>query len=225
MPVLQATQFREQQMHAKDLISEGTALLRPSLVLSGEPAAGDVVGVWDNRSVLQTGGRRLQHRISVDCGWLQSQGFPLSGVLSVFSDGLEAYAALEPEAALNAKGGDPLWGVEEPSFPPPEALCLYGSDRIGEWLAGRGWPREHGAEAVIGRTPEGAAYIEAWQSRFPLYRKGPAAVLGGWSMMWPEDGEYKSRGRLVLLTLRGAEPWIEVWAGQEGGLSAAVRIT
>jgi hypothetical protein len=166
--------------------------------------------------------------ISVDCAWLEAQGFPLSGVLSLFSNGLEVHATLDPEAEFDAEslqGGDPLWGVEEPSFPPPEALCLYGSDRIGAWLARRGCSRRDGADAVIHRTPEGACYIRTWRNRSPLYRDGLAAVLGGWPVMWPDDVGYAGRGRLALLTLRDAEPWVEAWTGSDGRLSAVARIT
>lgn len=214
-------------MRGEDLISEGHALLSSSLELTTEPSPGRAVGVWGARVALEADGKRLEHVISVDCSWLQAHGFPVAGTLSLYSDGLSATPVLEPESPFraDAAGGRLLWGTESPSFPPPEALCLHGSERLASWLRDRGWSREDGAEAVIYRTAEGDTYVRAWQERCPLYRNGPAAVLGGWPVMWPDDDEYEARGRLVLWTLRDAEPWIEVWIDRAGRLSAVARMT
>ena len=215
-------------MRGEDLISEGHALVRPSLVLTTEPSSQRALGVWRAGRVLPgTNGRTVDHVITVDCAWLHANGFPLAGTLSLYSDGLNAIPVLEPESEFRAEaaGGELLWGSETPSFPPPEALCLNGSERLAAWLTERGWSRRDGAEAVIHRTPEGDEYVRAWQQRCPLYRDGPVAVLGGWPVMWPDDDVYAARGQLVLWTLRDAEPWIEVWMDGADRLSAIARIT
>lgn len=215
-------------MRGEDLISEGQALVRPSLELTTEPSSRPAIGVWGGRRAVEAAdGETLEHVISVDCAWLQAQGFPITGTLSLYSDGLDATPVLEPESPFRAEagGGTLLWGTETPSFPPPEALCLHGSERLAAWLAEHGCSRNDGAQGVIDRTPEGDTYVRAWQGRCPLYRDGPAAVLGGWPVMWPDDDVYAARGQLVLWTLRDAEPRIEVWVDGAGRLSAVARIT
>lgn len=222
-------------MRGEDLISEGQSLVRPSLELETEPSdettetsSQGPVGTWRaKRSLDAADGGRLMHLISVSCEWLKAQGLPVSGTLSVYSAGTDAVPVLEPHPLdPETCGGRLLWGTEEPSFPPPEALCLHGSPRVEAWLAERGWSRKDGAEAVIHRTPEGQAYVRKWQRYCPLYeREPPVAVLGGWPVMWPEDDVYGQRGRLLLWTLRGAEPWFEVWIDAAGCLSAVARIT
>ena len=46
-----------------------------------------------------------------------------------------------PLRQLTMQDGIPLYGQEESSFPPIEALCLYGGPTIGEWLSSLGLDR------------------------------------------------------------------------------------
>jgi hypothetical protein len=128
-----------------------------------------------------------------------------------------------PLSALEIRGGTPLYGHETTSFPPIEALCLYGGPIIDEWLSLEGLERTDYDRAPY--TKLGEKYFEAYGERCQLYAKGPAAVLGGWHAIWPDDDFYLPREmRLVLWTFRDAEPWIEVFE-RSPNLPVRVRIT
>src|SRR5262249_20256183 len=106
--------------------------------------------------------------------------------------------------------GVPLYGSEARSFPPFEALCLYGGDVISTWLGKLGLERceYHAARA----QPEADDYSDEYLRRSPIYSASAEAVLGGWHQIWAEDDFYMPlEMRLALLTLRDAEPWLEVW--------------
>lgn len=123
------------------------------------------------------------------------------------------------------RGGLPLVGVEQASFPPLEALRLYGGDAVGRWLDSLGLSRADAAEHLC-HTEAGEAYEREYQSRCPLYTGEAYAVLGGWHMRWPEDDIYDRGGdRLLLWTPRDAEPWVEVWQTADGRLTPVARIT
>lgn len=62
------------------------------------------------------------------------------------------------------------------------------------------------------------AYTEQWMHECPIFNgKGVVAVLGGWHFLWADDDWEELRDRILLVwTLEGAEPWIEVWKADEG---------
>jgi hypothetical protein len=119
-------------------------------------------------------------------------------------------------------GGIPLFGQEEPSIPPSEALDVCGSDRARDWFAtiAAGGGAARNAPAIA------QAYDGEYQRRCPLWRDDVFAVMGGWHTLWPDSDDYGAQPeRLVLWTFRDAEPWVEVWTDDSGSLLAVPRIT
>jgi hypothetical protein len=163
---------------------------------------------------LSDGGK---HWVSIDCSWLAQHGFPIRGCLSLYKQSAARFVAVtDPTAALPATSGGsiPLFGQEEPSIPPCEALDVCGSDLARDWFAA-------GGGAAIGQ-----AYDREYQRRCPLWRDDVFAVVGGWHTFWPDSEDFAAQpGRLVLWTFRDAEPWVEVWADESGSLRAVPRIT
>jgi hypothetical protein len=103
-----------------------------------------------------------------------------------------------------------LYGAEESSLPPLEALELFGSEEMKECV----------------RSENEASPLNQYNEKCPLHRKDIDVMLGGWHVPWPEDDAYDQReGRLVLWTFRDAEPWIEVWMTDAGQLNVVPRIT
>jgi hypothetical protein len=204
-------------MLANSVIAEGDRLAKPSMLLDETPSSSGVLAYWRGEGRVGYVGRvEDQHRITFDCAWLAQQGVRVNGCIGVYDvkNGWQVPLCVDRVQAslteIEMKGGTPLYGHEAVSFPPLEAVCLYGGKPVEEWLASEGLDRTDYDFAV--NTKLGAAYQRAYQERCPLYVNGPAAVLGGWHTIWPDDDYYLPREmRLVLWTFWEAEPWIEVF--------------
>jgi hypothetical protein len=228
-----------------DLPESVRRLVRPRLALrdARQSRYDEVCGVWGGAAAvplpLSHSGRTLPHLLSVDCQWLADNGFGVRGSLSVYADGLDVAMVNDPDQtfACGQLGGIPLFGQEEESWPEEEALVAYLP------------PNEI---AAVTSAEWAADYFRFAQQVNPLFREGLAAVLGGWHVNWPDGpprlprladlqaridraggpgvmpyGEtYRCEPyRLLLWTLRDAEPWFEVWGDGAGELHAVGRVT
>jgi hypothetical protein len=207
-------------MHPEALIAEGERLARPSLFLSEKPTETGVLAYWRGQGRMGYRGRADdRHRITFDCGWLSDHAVRVHGSIGVYDvapgwrwpvpvhlDRLD-----EPLGQARMDGGLRLFGREVSSFPPIQALCLYGGPTVDEWLTSEGLDR---TDYDIAETTEaGEAYQEQYRKRCPLYLADqPVAVLGGWHAYWPSDEFYLPREmRLACWTFRESEPWLEVF--------------
>ncbi|MBI2825768.1 MAG: hypothetical protein HYX69_13870 [Planctomycetia bacterium] len=203
-----------------ELMVEGERLAKPSLLLSTEPSDLGVVAVWGGRGCPAHRGREDdQHRITFDCAWLARIGIDIRGSVGIYDVARRwnwpkpIHVSYDPDHPLDAliiADGTRLYAHEAASFPPIQALCLYGGDAVAAWLRANGWQRTDydAAEA----SDLGERYSQEWMNRCPLYSSGWAAALHGWHMRWPEDDFYMpAEMALLLWTFWDAEPWIEVW--------------
>jgi hypothetical protein len=232
-------------MNIDDLPESVRQLARPRLTLRTERDSRDerFVGIWGGIGAVllpaQLARARSAHWISVDCRWLEENGFGVRGCLSVYRVNGGFVAVNDPDLAFNESpaNGLAVFGLEEVSWPPEGALEAYS---IG--VGPGGFPD---LEAL-------SAYLRSEQADCPLFRDGVTAVLGGWHMSWPDGpprlprlAELNARidrahgpgclplgetyrcepYRLLLWTLRDSEPWVEVWGDYSGELHAVGRIT
>lgn len=111
---------------------------------------------------------------------------------------------------------EPLYAEKCESLPPLDAVFLKGSDAIEKFLQDNGWERTEPYNSNFpSDIPE--RYEGLWQSSCALYVDGIVAVIGGWHFPWPDGDWYELADyELVLWVLEGAEPWVEVFAGQNG---------
>jgi hypothetical protein len=220
-------------MTIDELIVEGERLAKPSLLLSEDRSPIGPVAYWGGKG--REGHRDpkdVRHRVTIDCGWLSEHGVPVRGSIGVYDvesrplPPVPIWLDRLPDVPLNGlgmQGGTPLYGQESPSFPPIEALCLYGGPSVDAWLRPIGLDRTDYDQAMA--TELGQAYNGVYQQRCPLYSDQYAGVLGGWHAMWPDDEFYLPREmRLVLWTLWDSEPWIEVFE-RDPNLPVRVRTT
>lgn len=118
----------------------------------------------------------------------------------------------------------PLFAYECESLPPVDGVFQHGSDAISEFLAANGWDR---TDPYNDNFPSDipAQYERLWQDNCPLYLSDVVAVMGGWHFPWP-DGDYHERADqdLVIWTLEGAEPWVEVFK-KNGVFTVMQRVT
>jgi hypothetical protein len=226
-------------MTLDELIAEGESLVRPCFLLTGAPS-GRLGGFWggerqDKHNAVPPAAvalESLRHIITIDQTLLGELNLPSAAPLSVFEiklvDGNERYSVERNPLPLFEKiscTGDPLYAVPAESFPPIEAVCLYGSARIGEWLRDLDLAR-HQYDCIF-RLPVVQDYMDADTRLAPFYSGKADAIVGGWHMMWPEDDFFMPlEMRLVLTTIRDAEPYYEIWAaGAVNNLSVKARIT
>jgi hypothetical protein len=176
---------------------------------------------------------------------LERNGFGLRGCLSVYRVAALGFLAVnDPEGRFPQaiRSGVALFGQEELSFPAEEVLTAYLS------------PEEQTAIGLwdLRNNPALDAYLTTAQTEVPLFREDLAAVLGGWHTSWPDgppnlprlrelNERIRRAGgpgvmpagttfrcepyRLLLWTLRDAEPWVEVWGDDAGELHGVARIT
>lgn len=175
----------------------------------------------------------MKHLVTIDASLLNSVGVAAEvSPLSIFRvepiSGDTGYRVLQP-AGLGFEdiecSGDPLHVQEAWSFPPFEALCLYGGAPVSSWLKHLRLERFEyyaaGTEAVA------REYEAEFVRRSPIHNGAADVVLGGWHQMWPEDDFYLPlEMRLAMLTLRDAEPWVALWlANGSGNWSIREHIT
>src|SRR5262249_25146762 len=143
---------------------------RPCLMLSEDKNSGKYVGVWGGDGIVTPKAGSWLHWITIDCGWLSKQGYPLSGLISVFTheddcdkgivvrDGnkrlprrVRNAAEYSPRSWLNCKRGSQgpnntenvaIYGREAVSFPPIEAVFKYGGSAVKKWLRSLGLPKD-----------------------------------------------------------------------------------
>ena len=180
----------------------------------------------------------FEHWLTIDCRYLPEGVGPTSGCMSVYSDESECVAAVayDPSASLlTPPGSQLLFAHPTVSMPPLDAVFLFGSKTVHEWLAEIGWKPEWGGEVNFGGWRSewgGTVDLSDRKSRLaysnvlraykkvakvencPIPDHGPDvfAVLGGWHFPWP-DGDWQelTAHPLVLWTKAESEPSIEVF--------------
>lgn len=227
-------------MTLDELIAEGESLERPSWILRPEPTDSGVVACWggerhDEPNAVPpeaTALRNQRHIVTLSETLLAKTGVP-QGPVSLFelvyADGNSTVLAKSggrfqvPFKDLRISG-EPLFATEERSFPPFAAVCLYGSSRVADWLAKQGLAR-HDYLRVTDELQ--TLYTSEWNRRSAFCRNAGDVIVGGWHFLWPDDHFLTPPElKLVALTLRDAEPWLELWYSPYGfGFHVRERIS
>lgn len=123
------------------------------------------------------------------------------------------------------RGDTPLHAVAARALPPTEALFRLASPRVEAWLRNIPWKPEWGYNSNMGEAAV-EEYERVFQKQHPLYTGAAYAIVGGWHFPWP-DGDWTERPAesLILTTVRGPEPWLEMWRAEGGKLAVIARVT
>jgi hypothetical protein len=230
--------LRKKLMTLDDLLAEATSLTRPCFLL-GESLAGRFAGYWggerkDIPNAVPPEATRLvsrSHIITIDPVLFAELDLPqVNNTIGIFetrgSNG-ENYLSVDRRPSSFADiscTGSRLHAVPAASFPPFQAVCLYGSDKVGSWLASLGLERFQYEAASSHKIAQ--AYETEFMRRAPFYNSGADVIIGGWHMVWPDDDFFMPlEMRLIATTLRDAEPFLEVWLSELGNMSVKARIT
>jgi hypothetical protein len=224
-------------MILEELIREAESLKKPALLLGNEPTESGIVAYWGGGRVDMPeemppqvqAFRTRHHLLTISESLYELWGFDHAcrfGAVGLFEhrhdDGESAGYRVECDNRKLFQDlsftGTPLYATAADSFPPFQALCLYGSDRLGAWLREIGCKRHEYWKVEYGwGGPENKALVDAFEKEFIrrslfFHPDSAAVIVGGWHMMWPDDDFYTpAELTLLFLTSRDAEPWFEGW--------------
>lgn len=209
-------------MTSDELIAEGRKLQRASIFLRPEPR-GRVAAVWheselnQDHSLITVDTRNIPGFVELDTPFVT-----VKTDMTKLRGGEIDFATSLPENA-----GIKLYCYPADVLPPLEVVFALGSESVGAWLNQQGWNRRERYNSNFADREVTAPYLDIWKKEFPLYFDSDIyAVLGGWH--WPgQDGDWYDLldAKLMILTLRDAEPWIEVWRLKSGEFKVIQRTT
>jgi hypothetical protein len=220
-------------MELEDLIAEGRALMRPTVLLRASGGE-SIAARWYGLGAYEVDEDDFPCWLTVDCQYIPNWISAKPQYLSLFTnkDCLSGYVALTDD--WPDREGVDLYAHTAEVLPPIEAVFARGSQQIDDWLAANNWKREWGWNDWFGRsgglpgpnTEIAYHYIRQWQSECPLYLPGVYAALGGWHSPGPDtDWHDLIDEHLCVLTVEDAEPWVEAWQMSDGTFRVIQRIT
>lgn len=206
-------------MTLEDLVAEGRALERRCWFLTAN-RQGTPVAVW--HSSTPPGTRRW---LTVDAAFFANIGSRYVSIISHSSgDGVVECIDQLPQASAEDLS---LVATEASVLPPIDAVFALGSDRVGSWLDENKWERSWGYNSNFPGRAVVEGYEREYQAQHPLYASSDIfAMIGGWHFPFP-DGDWNElvSDELMVMTIRGAEPWVEAWRSKQGGFRVIERIT
>lgn len=214
-------------MTTQQLIDEGRRLTRPAVFLrpqgTGQRAA--VYYAYDEDEIESTGFRAW---LSVDAAQIPGKPDSLSGYLTLYTNEDDStQGKVEVISSWPDRTGTELFAHPASVLPPVDAVFARGSPAVAEWIALHGWERTERYNDNFGDKEIVRGYEQVWMREFPLYFESDVyAILGGWH--WPcADSDWHDLidDRLMVMTLRDSEPWVEAWLTRSGDFSVIPRIT
>ncbi len=239
-------------MNIDQLIEEARKIARPCVDLTQDDN-GVLAAIWDgpglveNRVAPSCSSGIFRHWLSWDCRFMPPEFEDLRGCLSLYMeewceendpslegelpDEWPAIVASDESRQLSRElslAGTKLFAHSSLSWPWIDAVFRFGSPAIQEWLADCDWQPKWVYNNNFRDSNIVADYEEFLRSRDPYFgeMEDVFARLGGWHLPWPEDDWVELLDkRLVAMTYRDAEPWLEVWLAENGDLDVLERIT
>jgi len=211
-------------MTSAELIEEGRRLQRPAVFLRPEPL-GEIAAVWHS-SDEPGDDPDFRPWLTVDARHIPGLDAAGTRYLTISTNEEDCKAGrVESVDALPA--GEPLYAHPAAVLPPIDAVFALGSDAVGEWLQANKWQRQTRYNDNFKDSAVTRAYQNLWMSEHPLYLgEDIAAVLGGWHLPGADDDWHDLIAeKLLAMTLRDSEPWVEAWQLRSGGYSVIQRTT
>lgn len=205
-------------MDLATLIDEGPAAERPSWLLRASEDK-TTSAIWHAPTP-----EKNRRWITIDATF-----FPMveSSYISVLSDGSGSGAIECLNAMPELRAGDVrLAATKAPILPPIDAVFVYGSERVGSWLAQNGWQRDFPYNPNFADSALVEQYERIHRSEHPFYSDNTYAMIGGWHTPFPEgDWSELLDEELLVTTFRDAEPWLEAWRDNTGRLRVIERVS
>lgn len=213
-------------MTLEQLIAEGRKLQRPCLFLRPQ-GTGQVAAVWYERNDEES--ESAGHCwLTVDSRHIPGVAPFVNGFLSIFTDEDTCQGGrVEVAPSWPERGGTPLFAHPALVLPPIDAVFARGSDAVGDWIRSHGWGRTDRYNDNFKDAAIVSEYERIWMREFPLYSdSGVYAVLGGWHRPYADaDWHDLVDEQLMIMTVRGSEPWVEAWCDRASQFKVIQRIT
>ena len=214
-------------MTTEQIIAEGRRLQRSCFFLRPE-GSGDIAAIWYDWN-LQS--RKLNsHRplISLDTRVIPQNSTQMSGFATVFVDEAKCTGGcVEILSSWPKIPGTSLYAHAANILPPIDAVFALGSESIGAWLCENNWTRKERYNENFRAAEIVKPYLELWRREFPIFFDSDIyAAIGGWHLPG-QDSDWHDLldERLMVLTFREAEPWVEVWRMRTGQFKVIQRTT
>jgi hypothetical protein len=216
-------------MTPEELIAEGRRLQRPCMFLR-PTGSGEVAAVWYEPET-RTGyraGYRNRCWLTVDARFISGLSPSVTGFITVFTgenDHESGRIAFTP--SWPKQSGTPLYASPASVLPPIDAVFARGSHAVESWIISHGWERNERYNYNFKDKAIVDEYEKVWRSEHPLFRDSNIyATLGGWHMTWPDhDWHDLIDKKLLVFTLRDAEPWFEAWQMGSDDFEVILRCT
>jgi hypothetical protein len=124
--------------------------------------------------------------------------------------------------------GTPLYQKPIQSFPPLEAVLLYGGTNIQNWFQELGLKRYQYGQIYRDETNRKliSDFSQIWFERTQILEQDATLIVGGWHKFWSDDCFYiPKEAPLIFQTLQDAEPWYECFAANYSNFFVKERIT
>jgi len=126
------------------------------------------------------------------------------------------------------RNGAPLYAHAVNVLPPIDAVFALGSEEVGEWLAFHKWNKNERYNSNFGDAGLVQEYMEIWRSEYPVFETDPDvyAMTGGWHLPGQDrDWHDLIPAKLLIMTIRDSEPWVEAFKLPGGEYKVFQRIT
>lgn len=214
-------------MTSEQLIAEGRQLMRPTSFLRPR-GPGPVAAVYherDDDEIETTGFRRW---MTIDARCIPGISKSITGYLTIVTDEENSTGGrIDVLSSWPERRGTELYAHSASVLPPVDAVFARGSEEVGAWIRSHGWERTVRYNDNFKDKEIVQEYERLWMLEFPLYSESDVyAVLGGWHWPCPDDDWHALIDeRLMVMTLRDSEPWVEGWHTRAGQFRVIQRIT
>ena len=212
-------------MTLEELIEEGRRLQRECVFLKSD-GAGEPAAVWHHEFVRTPTNSSFEAWFTVDTRFVPGIDSPQARYFSVCTSNDCETGRIDAVSALPS--GLPLYAHPAVVLPPIEAIFALGGEKVATWLHANGWKR---TERYGNGFPDRAlveAYERQWAQEHPILgqHEGLYAALGGWHLPGADDDWFDLlHERLLAVTVKDSEPWVEAWEAADGRLHVIQRIT
>ena len=198
-------------MKLNQLVDEAKRLAKPSFWLLPTEDPEEHAATWGGYGPALGPPSEIPHLVTTSLSPLQGT-FKAGSCISVYNDTNELAGYCLAHDVRLPLSGTSLAAHPRTSLPPLEALFLFGSKAIQDWLGENKWEPDWGYNSNFPDSAVAEAYEREYQGQHPLYSESAPVVLGGWHFPWPAGDWYDLlEDRLILTTYWESEPWVEVW--------------
>ena len=211
-------------MTLEELIGEGRRLQRACVFLKGD-GTGDPVAVWHHEFVRTRAEGDFEPWFSVDTRFIPGFDPAQARFVTICTSNEDETGRIDALPALPS--GLPLYAHAAAVLPSIEAIFALGGEKVAAWLQANRWERSQRYSSGFPDRALVEAYGRQWVDEHPILGRHADlyAALGGWHLPGADDDWFDLIDeRLLAVTVKDSEPWVEAWQKPAGDLHVIQRI-